>query len=421
MATPIEIENKIKDEESSIDSWFKKIAFISLVVFVICLIFLFFSYTWKYPIFKWQYPIDAARWGQFGDFFGGVLGTIITFTSIIFLYKAFKEQRLANIATQEANKEILRKEEIHVYSERMQQFDSMFKTIFSLYQTAVTRYKTDRLNAGKVSLAYMVTSFIKDTQFSNNENYTKRTVAAKNIFTNFIAENQSLINAHMGLLYQLLLLLESSPINEKDKIIYAKTIRSQLTEEELILIRYNCMNKRGMKMQPLVFHYNILKHLPIMNLFEFKKYRTNLTEREINTLNNEFIQLRKEIHSLFLENRQNLNLEYTKTCNISINTTNSNKQYEFKLTKASSIQGRIYNTFISVINKFDSQNLECLIWDFHVELFRHSHFHIYNRSLNIVHSYERKDSTETFTINITNRQPIILSFFQIQDPSPETN
>jgi hypothetical protein len=55
----------------------------------------------------------------------------------------------------------------------------------------------------------------------------------------------TIVNAHMRILYQLFTLLETDDIEDNYKIRYTKLLRSQMTDKELILIRYNCMTGRG--------------------------------------------------------------------------------------------------------------------------------------------------------------------------------
>ena len=109
MANLTEIEDKVKTEEEKLDHDFKKQAWICVVIFAVILIVLCVAYCWNYPKFIWKdkWNLDAERFGQFGDFFGGVIGSIITLTSFIFLYYAFKEQRLANVEMHETNKKII--------------------------------------------------------------------------------------------------------------------------------------------------------------------------------------------------------------------------------------------------------------------------------------------------------------------------
>ena len=140
MATPVEIINdKITTESRNLDKKFLKFGIFALIIFLVILFIVVVCYKWKYPFFEFDYPIDSERWGQFGDFFGGVIGTIITFGSIVFVYMAFKEQRLANIEAYEANTAMIKlsqqtneQNENQIYSILSQQFDSNFNTLTDL-------------------------------------------------------------------------------------------------------------------------------------------------------------------------------------------------------------------------------------------------------------------------------------------------
>lgn len=211
---------------------------------------------------------------------------------MVFLYKAFKEQRLANVEAQETNAKLIEQSNMmkeqdnqHLYQEMLQQFDNNFNNLLSLYKDAMLSYQAENMQAGKVSLSHKISTFISATNFDTSEKYTKRTSLAFGIFQRFMMNHRTKVNAHMRLLYQILILLEDADIDEDDKVIYIKTLRGQLTDEELILIRYNCMSRSGRKMQPIVFYFNLLKHIPLLDLFEFKKYRKGLNVSHINLLN----------------------------------------------------------------------------------------------------------------------------------------
>lgn len=429
MATPIEIDNKIRQEEQKIEGRFVPVGIWSLVIFIIITCVLALFYLWEYPKFELDYPIDAERWGQFGDFFGGFLGTIITFASIVFLYQAFKEQHLANISTQSVNLEIINQNSLikeqdkqHLYWEFVQQFDSKFNTLLSLYQESLLGYKSNDSETGKAGLITKVSSFIASTPFYTSDKYTKRVTSAHMRFDVFITKHRTLVNAHMRLLYQLFNLLENTQIHEEDKIVYAKILRSQLTDEELILIRYNCISRRGKNMQLPIFQYNILKHLPLMDLFEFKKYRSGLSIPQINYLNDTFVFWRKQICSLFQQESTNekhlQSIEYGNRYKLLISVSNDNRAYKFVLKKRPKTPGRNYELLVSILDKYSDVDLETLLLDFHTEIFRHSHFRNYNRERTFRINHEcTTDTDSTFSIKIINENPIIVSYSQIQNPT----
>lgn len=433
MANLTEIEDKVKTEEEKLDHDFKKQAWICVVIFAVILIVLCIAYCWNYPKFIWKdkWNLDAERFGQFGDFFGGVIGSIITLTSFIFLYYAFKEQRLANVETHETNKKIIQQNELlkkqdeqHLYWERLSQFDTHFNTLLSLYEDSLNGYQNEDKQCGRKVLNQKVASYIASTTFENSDGYTKRVQAASSKFNGFIIKHRTLINAHMRLFYQLLVLLDTPYLEDSSKVVYLKIVRSQLTDEELILIRYNCLTKRGQKMQMPVFRYNILKHLPLLDLFEFKKYKQCLTQQQANLLSDELIFWKKNICSLFRQNaydEESVEFEkkFAKRYTVSIKVTSDKKNYEFSLKKAPRLAGRNYEPMIPVLDKFSDEVLENLLVDFHTEVFRHTHFRMFNRQkkLIVINHCRLNEGTNTFfSIKVSYENPIIVSYSQIQEP-----
>lgn len=428
MASPVEIiDKKVDSESTKLDQKFNSKYFWSSVGLLIGLLVLALIFAWKIPIFDFSVPSDTERWGQYGDFVGGIIGTAITFISILFLYRAYKEQHLANISSKEVNKAIIddnSKNRViagqQLYSESLRRFDDNFKSLMSLYQQSVLCYKSSSFADGKSSLSNLITQYIVSTPYLSKDVYTKRTQSAVILFDDFITKNRTIVNAHMRLLYQMFSLLDAEYINEEDKIIYAKTLRSQLTDEELILIRYNCMTRRGAKMKYPVFHYNILKHLPYLDLFEFKMYRSGLSNKQVNLLNDELIFYRKEICNLFLTESSTDKIfnppNYSNRYGLRIVLNKSNTRYSFTLEKTVPRPGRNYNQLNTVFDKINIDDLECLLFDFHIELFRHSSFRIVNRAVKYGHKHNTTSRCTAITITAECNNPIIVSYFQIEKP-----
>ena len=63
--------------------------------------------------------------------------------------------------------------------------------------------------------------------------------------------------------------------------------------------------------------------------------------------------------------------------------------------------------------------MENLLIDFHTELFRHSHFRIYNRNstYRLVHNQTVDGDKVIFKIRIHQETPLIVSFSQIANPA----
>ena len=108
-----------------------------IVILLLCAV----VFLWKCPLFCWDCAIDAGRWGQFGDFIGGSLGTILTFLSIILLYKTFEAQREANRLTKSSNEQINEENKLQLEWEKDRQFEEKFHTLLALYREAAQAYK----------------------------------------------------------------------------------------------------------------------------------------------------------------------------------------------------------------------------------------------------------------------------------------
>lgn len=429
MANPVEIiENKVTAERQKMDEKYFKYIKHGFVILIVVIVAVLICFIWKFPFFELNYPIESERWGQFGDFIGGVIGTFITLISIIFLYLAFKEQRLSNVESHEVNAELIKESQQTTKFNQRQLFDSNFNILLELYRNTISNYKStsESIPDGKASMSNLVASFIATTPFDNNEPYTKRSKKALTQFNDFFAKNMTIVNAHMRILYQLFTLLETDDIEDNYKIRYTKLLRSQMTDEELILIRYNCMTGRGKKMQLPVFQYNILKHLPLLGLFEFKKYCRGLSTPQINSLNDELIIWRKEICELFRRQSigdKNHRIEYQDRYSVNLFVSENNKHYAFTMIKKPRIPGP-KDIMTKIFDKHSDDNLllENLLVDFHTEVFRHSHFKKYNRhtSYRLSHSQTTdEDNNIVFKIQIRQETPLIISYYQIEHPKHE--
>lgn len=254
MERKIEAQNE-NQAEKPLSFLGKHLLWTTITLFALLIVFII-VFLWKYPFFCFNNTIDAERWGQFGDFIGGTFGTVLTFLSIILLYKAFEAQREANELTKQSNKQIVEENKLQVEWEKDRQFEEKFHILLALYREATHTYKDS--NSNSCTIDEFVAETLAACEFNNRDKYLKNTKAACRTFFANARGNLLIINTHMRLLYQLLSLLNESGLDEKSEKIYAKSLRGQLTDMELVLIRYNCWRKIGEKMRPLVAKYNII-------------------------------------------------------------------------------------------------------------------------------------------------------------------
>ena len=90
------IEPLKENDENKSSKLFRGYEIWICIIFFVSIILCVFLFSWKGPEISTKVPIDAGRWGQFGDFIGGLLGTGLSLFSVFLLYRAIETQRKAN-------------------------------------------------------------------------------------------------------------------------------------------------------------------------------------------------------------------------------------------------------------------------------------------------------------------------------------
>lgn len=288
--------NAQKEKKSAQQAWGWLIAICILIV-VVSIVF----FMWKIPPLDNNKTIDHDRFGTFGDFIGGFLGTIVAVFSVYFLVRTLHSQIKSNVDTQNSNNSVITLNEKLLELNNLQLFDNQFQTLYKQYLNAINNYSyknegTDII--GRKAFEKKVGVFLVQ-RFNNGLEYNRRSKAAVSLFENFYAENRIECSVHFRVLYLLVNLIAESDIDEHNRVVYAKCIRGQLSESELAMLRYNCMTDNGKKMQQYVNHFNLLKHLPLMTIFEFRQWHDIIAdEKYLSAIDSLFISLKKSITNL---------------------------------------------------------------------------------------------------------------------------
>ena len=179
------------------------------------------------------------------------------------------------------------------------------------------------------------------TEFRSELKYIQRSEAAVKSFGEFYAKNRLPMSVHMRTLYLLMKMInDDTNIDENTRVHYAKLVRGQLSESEMFLMRYNSYGSYGQNMQVLVNRFNLLKHLPMMNLLEFGKWREamNGNEELINSLDEMFLTLKDNMENLMYfdpntDGERVMRYQLSKRYDIELRYTDDNKKYMFQLFK----------------------------------------------------------------------------------------
>ena len=418
-----------KNSLSWVKKWFYGVTIFSVVVFIV-LIYLF---AYK-QYFSTDCKIEHNIWGTFGDCFSGVIGTLLTGVSVFLLYKAYIAQINANSESYETNRQIVRnaeemaaKEERHVYAEKLDMFERTFTYLLQSYSKELDSYFESGDFYGYKGLNLKFFNFINSKRFNiSNLKYSLKAVEASHIANIFISDNSDCVNRHMRILFRILDFCANSykTIREEDIIKYIKIFRSQLSDSEMLLIRYNCLSHSGRPMAKFVFRYNLLKHLPLLSLLEFKEYAKLLDSNEIELLNQFFINLRKRINNFFQRNTINelsigrLEVETiikNKYWHVLIKKDCIGKEYHFVMKKFNADEEENFKDTLSfVFNKINIKDLASLFYDFHYEVFKTSNFRQYNKGNTF--SIDKTIRYSEFEIVVKHRNGLIVCPMQVLSP-----
>lgn len=149
----------------------------------IALIFTIIAFT-AYNQFYWLGETRTADWGQFGDFFGGVFGTIISFATLYYVYVGFQEQRRES--EHRELQYIEEKKEVEIQAKK-NEIEKRFFLMLELYKKNVAELETetDITKVGKQVIDKIIEDFedIYDNVrlYRNRENDTSITDISEDI------------------------------------------------------------------------------------------------------------------------------------------------------------------------------------------------------------------------------------------------
>jgi len=239
--------------------------------------------------FSLSTTIDSGKWGTFGDFFGGVLGSFWALCGVGLFYVALKEQRAdfktnqkALIAQVEAlnlqTKEFeAQRDELQltrdIFNEqaktlKQQRLESTYFSLLNLYN----KMKAD-LNAGSEEPGYF--KGLKNELFAAEvinklplENHNR----SKEIYLNIFYKYKDELAQYFRLVYRIIKFIDDSTISDSEKFRYIKILRSQLSEPEMVALNYNSLTDYGKNSYQLILRYNLLKHFTCTSKIEFSMH-----------------------------------------------------------------------------------------------------------------------------------------------------
>ena len=373
--------------------------------------------------FDWGGTIDNEVWGQYGDFIGGVVGTLISYISVRLLVRNLREQMKSNQQQAEGNRQNAKVFEL-------QQFNEMFKLLFNQYQDTISNYRHGNDLIGRKALSAIAKEVMQHGETIQGNTYTEREADALSIYDSFYVNYHEVAPVHFRIIYRIFQLIDEAEISDTQRRDVAKILRCQLSEEELFLLRYNCKSSYGVKMRLYLNRYNLQKHLPILSLLEFSPYKYSLADDiQRNRLNTELSVIRKVMRDLFIKQDNEVKVyekAYTQRYKIRIEVSADNKTFKLELTKDENQAVSTIDTDIDVVlETLGHDRIRQLLYDFVCEVFVYSNFSLYNKieSLNIEHDSQRQEQARKvkYYLIVTKeengqRYPLICAQKQLDKP-----
>jgi hypothetical protein len=251
-------------------SWLEEKSFVILPSIAVLLTLSVVSVYFHY--FSGEVLLEHDKWGQFGDYLGGILNPIFGFLGFIALLLTLKLQRQElKLSTEELAKSA-KALELQNKSIAQQNFENTFFQLLRRHGELVSETNFDNKTGRRVfqnlfrklSVIYYDNELIKDTN--------ERAITSYQVL---FSDYHYLLAHYFRVLYHVFKFIDTSQLSEVDKSSYANMARAQISSYELCLMFYNGTygeGKGGFK--PLIEKYGLLKHLD-QNLLLTPKHKEN--------------------------------------------------------------------------------------------------------------------------------------------------
>lgn len=396
-------------------SWENKLIWAEIAMGASIAIFIFL-FCIHQPWFKWGNTIDTTKWGTFGDFIGGIIGTACAYISVRLLVKNLKEQERANEYLKASNDRSSEVYELQLVHENVM-------SLSNSRQRVLESLKFDEQTKGTDAITAIARDLYDKYQDADSVGMETRIEEARKCFDAKYITYRDALAVYFRLPYQTFQVIWLSDLKGDKKALLSKMQRSQFTEDELLLLRYNCLTSNGEKMRFYVNQFNLLKHLPLSHLLEFKRWVKKLDDVQRNRLDTECIRLKKRIKNLLADDKNKDEvLVYSKKYQGKIAISKDNKECRFELIKNSNADtSEDITSMDKVLDKWHDQEIRDFFVDYFKYVFDYLNFSQFNKisELTINHDIKTENDGQKHTIWTLIRKdncPLVVSMPQNEDP-----
>lgn len=364
---------------------------LSFAVGIFIFAIVIFSWADK-SLFDFNYPIKFEKFGTFGDFIGGVVGTVFAFLNVYLLIKTIRLQNNANSLSEKSYAYVQKTENVRT-------MDTQINSLLSLYNSIVATisFHNKYGKEGLETVANYILSYgtnIGSTNFSDKQ--------AIKAFEVVYASLRDKLAVYFRVIYRMLCVLHLAEIDNIVRYNYAKMLRSQFTESELFLLRYNALTYNGKNMQEQILAFNLLKHLPASKLFDLYPFFSHLNDDFSNHLDIMLYDFRKELEKIFIYGRH-----IDETVSFQTNITNLSLAYKvFPDRRAIDIVFQVdrnlqpdSGNLERAIARYSDIDIRSFLKAYLLEIFSKSMFQVYTKVEELKFQNFRRDNS--FVLNMS--------------------
>jgi hypothetical protein len=215
---------------------------------------------------------NSANWGVFGDYVGGVVGTLVGLATWALLVVTVYLQRdmisVARAQLRESKNELaLTRVEMAQSTKalRRQAFESTFFSMLKRVRESATVLRVNLTNKGEEPIAEYLAGEC-ETIYRRGDVYPSMQQPAEASFAeirSIFARFPNWAEPFFRLTYHTLKLIHRSGLSADDRATYASIFRSQFTDSEVICLYYNLVSQSESGLAHYVNFYGFLKNLPV--------------------------------------------------------------------------------------------------------------------------------------------------------------
>lgn len=280
------------------------------VMLVAIAVFLLFG-NWH---FSWV--LDEQVIANFGDFIGGVVGTLLAFAAAVLYYVALKEQRkdvknnqrslsLQNQTLQQQIEEFRQQrfeleETRKVYERqtqlmseqamvmRRQQFESSFYSLLGVYTSCKSQLNSKEEDCFRTWIENISTKL--PTEFKNKSIFERHNDIIR-LYDDLYVEKRDVLSPYINTIYRILYMIDNTTmLDEEGKMLYVKIFRAQLSDYETLFLYYNYHSNFSKKSRNIAYKLNFLKNYDYLLSIDAKNVHDSLLteDRELQLFLQEF-------------------------------------------------------------------------------------------------------------------------------------